>query len=493
MNKSKVVVVLTVLAVAALSLSMSSPLFANALFPDRPSTAPELASTLVFNPIADAYVQSTYPTTNYGLATQNRVDGSPLVYSYLRFTVTGVSGTVTQATLKIYANSALASGYQAHRVASNAWVETTINYNNRPAMGTLIGSSGAVAAGTWTSINVTSYITGNGTFSFGLTDTSTTALSLASRHSTNKPQLVITTSSVTPPTATKVPPTATKVGPTATKVPPTATSRPPSNTPTPSGSDPILLVTGDSRSGCNAGSTATANLLSRYPSSTLLLFNGDATSTGAASEFTSCFDTTFGKYKAQIRPVPGNHEYMTSGASGYFGYYGTQAHSPGYYSFNVGTWHIVALNSEIDISATSAQMTWLKNDLAAHPTQCSIAYWHEPRWSSGNHGNNSFVSALWTTLYNANVELVFNGHDHDYERFAPMNPSGALDNARGIREFVVGTAGAPPYSVGSSANSQARMSGQYGLIQLTLHPSSYDWKWIAGTGTFTDSGSGTCH
>ncbi len=280
-------------------------------------------------------------------------------------------------------------------------------------------------------------------------------------------------------------------GPTATptKVGPTATPRP-------SGNDPIVLATGDSRSGCNAGATATANLLAKYPASTLVLFNGDATDTGASSEFTNCFNKTFGKYKAQIRPEPGNHEYNTAGASGYYGYYGTQAKPQGqsYYSFDIGTWHIVALNSEIDISATSAQIAWLKNDLTAHPTQCTLTYWHEPRWSSGNHGNNTFVSAVWQTLYDHNVDVVFNGHDHDYERFAPQNPSGAADNARGIREFVIGTAGAPLYSFATiRANSQVRMTGSYGLVQFTLHPSSYDWKFVPTSGSFADSGTTACH
>jgi hypothetical protein len=285
-------------------------------------------------------------------------------------------------------------------------------------------------------------------------------------------------------------------GPTNTPVTPGPTSVPPTNTPVPSGNDPIVLATGDSRTGCNSGATATANLLSRYAASTLLLFNGDATDTGSYSEFTNCFNTTFGKYKAQIRPEPGNHEYGTSGASGYFTYYGTQAKPQGqsYYSFNIGTWHIVALNSEIDISGTSAQVAWLKSDLAAHPTQCTLAYWHEPRWSSGNHGNNTFVSSLWQTLYDNNVDVVFNGHDHDYERFAPQNPSGGADSARGIREFVIGTAGAPPYAFSTiRANSEVRDTGHYGLVQFTLHPSSYDWKWVGGTGSFADAGSTACH
>jgi hypothetical protein len=465
--------------------------------------------------VADAYVDSSYASTNYGSSTQVRVDGSPTVRGYVRFNVSGLTSGVSKATLRLYANSSLSTGITVNRVADNTWGETTINYGNAPAVGSAIGNTGVATTGAWISVDVTSYVTGNGTFSFALSSTNVTALSLASREAANKPQLVITTGASTAPTATKVPPTATSVGPTATKVPPTATpvgptatkvpptatpvgptatKVPPTATPLPSGNDPVVLATGDSRSGCNSGAAATANLLSRYPSSTLLLFNGDATDNGTATQFSTCFNTTFGKYKAQIRPEPGNHEYGTSGASGYFGYYGAQAHSPGYYSFNVGTWHIVGLNSEIDVSATSAQLAWLKNDLAANRTQCTLAYWHEPRWSSGNHGNNTFVSALWQTLYDNNVDLVFNGHDHDYERFAPQNPSGVADSARGIREFVIGTAGAPPYAFSTlRANSEARMSGQYGLVQFTLHPSSYDWKWIGATGSFADSGTTACH
>jgi hypothetical protein len=493
------------------------------------ATPTSSAGTVTLNPVADSYVDSANPSTNYGTSTQIRVDGSPIVNSYLRFNVQGLSGSATQATLRLYANSALTSGYSVQRVADNTWGETTINYGNAPAIGAAIGATGAVSANTWTSVDVTAYITGNGAFSFALTDPSTTALSLASREAANKPELVLSTGggllptptatpiaptatpvsptstpavtstpTVTPvgPTATSMPPTATSIAPTATSVPPTATNVPPAptSTPVPSGNDPIVLATGDSRTGCNSGATATANLLSRYPSSTLLLFNGDATDTGAYSEFTNCFDTTFGKYKAEIRPEPGNHEYGTSGASGYFGYYGAQAHSPGYYSFDIGAWHIVGLNSEIDVSATSAQLAWLKNDLAANRTQCTLAYWHEPRWSSGNHGNNTFVSALWQTLYDNNVDLVFNGHDHDYERFAPQNPSGVADSARGIREFVIGTAGAPPYAFSTiRANSEAKMTGSYGLVQFTLHPSSYDWTFVPATGSFADSGSTLCH
>ena len=275
-----------------------------------------------------------------------------------------------------------------------------------------------------------------------------------------------------------------------------ASTATPTRTPAP-GSDPVILLTGDSRSGCDAGGTAVAKLLDTLPTSWPLLFNGDATNSGAYSEFTNCYNTTYGRHKAQIKPVPGNHEYDTAGGSGYFRYYGSQAgvSGKGYYSFDVGAWHIVALNTEISHTAGSAEELWLKSDLAAHVNKCTLAYWHEPRFSSGEHGDNLDMGALWTDLYNANAEVVMNGHDHDYERFAPQNPSGVADSVRGIREFVVGSGGVAERAFGSiKANSEVRNNNTWGVLEMTLHASSYDWKFlpVAG-GTFTDSGSGTCH
>ncbi len=179
-------------------------------------SGPVLAVSTTVNPVADAYVDSTLPSTNYGTSTQIRVDGSPIVNSYLRFDVSGVSGSVAQATLRIYANSSLNSGVTANRVADNTWGESTINYGNAPAIGSALGMSSAVTTGTWVTFDVTPYVTGNGTYSFAITSTNVTALSLASREATNKPELVITT-------ATSATPTATAISSTATSVPPTAT------------------------------------------------------------------------------------------------------------------------------------------------------------------------------------------------------------------------------------------------------------------------------
>ena len=173
----------------------------------------------------------------------------------------------------------------------------------------------------------------------------------------------------------------------------------------------------------------------------------------------------------------------------------------GYYSFNVGTWHLIALNSTdhctiIPCGAGSAQETWLKADLAANPTKyCTLAYWHDPRFNSGHDGNADEMQPLFQALYNADADVVLGGHAHDYERFAPQNPSGQLDNARGIRQFVVGTGGAFFTSVGTpKPNSQIRQNNTYGVLKLTLHPTSYDWQFVSESNKpFTDSGTGQCH
>ncbi len=176
---------------------------------------------------------------------------------------------------------------------------------------------------------------------------------------------------------------------------------------------------------------------------------------------------------------------------GYFDYFN---HIPPYYAYDLGSWRIYALNSEINVSAASAEIAWLKADLAAHPRRCVLAYWHEPRWSSGaTHGSSTKVQTLWSTLYNAGAELVINGHDHEYERFTQMNASGQAVKS-GMREFVVGTGGGSLYHFGTIlSTSQVHNSSTYGVLKLTLNPTSYSWQFIPVAGkTFTDSGTTNC-
>jgi hypothetical protein len=254
---------------------------------------------------------------------------------------------------------------------------------------------------------------------------------------------------------------------------------------------------------------AVSNLFSNGGLAGILALGDDQYDYGTLSTFGNVFGPTWGRFKSLIHSVPGNHEYYTSGAQGYFDYFdGVGAstgpagpRSTGYYSFDIGSWHIIALNSNCaaigGCGSGSAEETWLRRDLAAHPTKCTLAYWHHPRFTSGSEGggNATFTAQLYSDLYAANSDVVLSGHDHDYERFAPQNPSGLLDTARGIREFVVGTGGKSHHTfAATAANSQIRNNTAYGVLRLTLHPSGYDWQFVPAAGSsFTDSGSTACH
>jgi hypothetical protein len=248
---------------------------------------------------------------------------------------------------------------------------------------------------------------------------------------------------------------------------------------------------GDISSCTNNNDEATAKLLDNIPG-TVFVAGDNAYTDGSYTEYVNCYDPTWGRHKARTQPVPGNHEYQTSGAAGYFQYFNNV---PAYYAFNLGSWRIYALNSEISVTATSAEVTWLQNDLAANPSQCVLAYWHKPRWSSGTtHGSSSKYQTLWKILYDAGAEVVINGHEHNYERFKEMNASGSASSP-GLREFVAGTGGASHYGFGSAlSTSQVRNSSTYGVLKLTLNSTSYSWKFVPVAGkTFTDSGTTNCH
>jgi hypothetical protein len=249
-----------------------------------------------------------------------------------------------------------------------------------------------------------------------------------------------------------------------------------------------------------AGAEATAKLLEANPGTVMAL--GDLAYPNGTPDDFKCYHKTWGRVKDRTRPAVGNHEFHSTGASYYFQYFGSAAGDPktGYYSYDLGAWHIVVLNSECQqvggCEAGSSQEKWLRADLAAHPVGCTLAYFHKPRFSSGlNHGNDPEVGAFWQALYDYNAELILNGHDHDYERFAPQDPGGNADPKRGIREFVVGTGGKNHREFGiHKSNSEVRNNHAFGVLKLTLKTTGYDWKFIPEAGkTFTDSGSGSCH
>jgi hypothetical protein len=249
-----------------------------------------------------------------------------------------------------------------------------------------------------------------------------------------------------------------------------------------------------------SGAEATAKLLDQLPGTVMAV--GDLAYPDGSKENFVCYDRTWGRVKSRTRPAAGNHEFHAAGATPYFDYFGAAAGAPktGYYSYELGTWHIIVLNSECkDVGgceAGSPQEKWLRSDLAAHPAACTLAYWHKPLFSSGGaHGNDLIVKPLWQALYEANADVVVGGHDHDYERFAPQTPDGAADPGRGIREFVVGTGGKNHRPFGEpKPNSELRDATAFGVLKLTLKPNTYDWQFIPEAGkSFTDSGSGTCH
>jgi len=219
---------------------------------------------------------------------------------------------------------------------------------------------------------------------------------------------------------------------------------------------------------------------------------------GTLTSFRANYAPTYGRLSGLTYPVPGNHEYHTPRASGYFDYFGVRAGDPsqGFYSFDVGGWHLVALNSNCDqvsCAAGSAQERWLRADLAAHPAPCTLAYWHHPRWSHGEHGDDPDVASLVQALGDAEADVILNGHDHNYERYSSRAADGKAD-PNGLREFVVGTGGRSLRDARAGTGTAAIDSDSFGALFLTLTPTGYSWSFAAANGTgFTDTGTRTCH
>ena len=268
---------------------------------------------------------------------------------------------------------------------------------------------------------------------------------------------------------------------------PSALPSPPA--PSASAQPAILLAVGDSASCDSPADDAVAVLASRLPGTVALL--GDTVyEHGTAEEYRECFEPVWGPMKSRIRPAPGNHEYGTEDAAGYFDYFGTAAGSrgEGWYSYDLGAWHMVVLNSNcppLSCDASGDQARWLEADLAAHPSDCLLGYWHFPRWSSGRHGSQAVVDPLWQVMADHGADVVLNGHDHSYERIL----------AGGVREFVVGTGGRSHYPFFRSPlpTTEVRNDSTYGLLWLALGEGNYQWEFLGlGDSAFTDSGEGTC-
>lgn len=472
--------------------------------------------------------------------------------TYVRFDVTGVRETVTSAQLRLFVTDASPDGGHVYAV-SNVWDERTVTWSNAPVIGgTEVATFGAVTLGAWVTVDLASVIRGDGTYSFGIKSLSTNSAIYGSRESGTPPELVISTGGPPPP----VPTAGFVASPVSGSAPlavafidtsagtPTSwswdfdadgtvdsTSRNPTKIYRTPGTYSVRLTVGN-ETGTNSAVQADLITVSAGPATSLddgvLVGAGDIAScgstgdeltaaqidglpgivftagdnvyeTGTAAEFANCYEPSWGRHRPRTRPVVGNHEYETPGATPYFAYFGSSAGvaGEGWYSYDVGQWHVIALNSNCALiggcEAGSPQATWLANDLAAHPAPCTVAYWHDPVFSSGSHGNNAEMASTWATLDAAGVDLVLAGHDHDYERFAPQTRNGVPD-PNGIREIVIGTGGKS--LVGFSTirpNSEVRSSSTYGVLRLDLRASGYVWEFLpTPAGGFADAGSAFC-
>lgn len=439
-----------------------------------------------FGPEADARVQEDEPWMNEGYSERLRVDGGadPRVESYLRFDVTGLPGRVGNATLRLHADSDTSDGPAVYTSGPD-WLEDEITWANRPARTSdAIDDAGELRAGDWVAYDVTSIVERDGVYSFVISTPSTDGADFHSREGRAPPQLVVSVDGAGGPYST---------------TPRETSTLEPSPMPVP---DPVLLAAGDIASCDTQFDEATSGLVGGI-SGTVATLGDNVYPAGAESQFQECYEPSWGVHKDRTRPSVGNHEYVTEDAAGYFGYFGGAAGDPdeGYYSYDLGNWHIIVLNSNCHrvggCAEGSPQEAWLRADLEAHKTSCTLAYWHHPRFSSGaQHGNSDFMRPAWEALYEYGAEVVLSAHEHSYERFAPQTPDGTPDVGGGIREFVVGTGGRSLYEFRSMpiATSEVRNNDTYGVLKLTLRPSSYDWEFVPiEGGTFTDSGASPCH
>jgi hypothetical protein len=259
---------------------------------------------------------------------------------------------------------------------------------------------------------------------------------------------------------------------------------------------PVRILAAGDIGECGFGALQTGTMLDSMDG--LILALGDlAYFQGTTANFRDCYDPAWGRHQNRTRPVPGNHEYDSPGASSYFDYFGDLAGSrgEGYYAFTAGAWRIIALNSgggAGSVSAGSAQIQWLRTELDSNKSACTLAFWHHPLFSSGPNGNQPEVREFWRTLSDAGVDVVLNGHDHMYERFAPQDLEGR-PSPNGIREFIVGTGGAHLYTPGAAKPNSERRGSAYGFLVMTLSATSYQWDFRSVGNTFGDTGTGTCH
>ena len=467
------------------------------------ASTPGVSSSVVFNlsnapapppgtptavVVADSYVRADVPASNFGTSTVLIGRTSPEIDSYVKFDVSGLNGAPLRAVLRLWVETTGTTSYKVYQVGNNSWTESGLTFNNKPAFGGLAATSGATTAGTWMDLDVTGAVAGNGLVTLGFTSGSTAGKNFGSREDTaHAPQLLLT-------------------------------AQPPAN------GDPVVVAAGDiacspADANYNGGAgtatachmKATSDLVLSLNPVAVITLGDEQYNSGKLTDFLTSYDPTWGRFKDITHPSLGNHELGTTGASGYFNYFGDNATplEPGcrsnckaWYSYSVGNWRIITLNTECGSNnnncvAGSEQDLWLKSQLASANAagQCKIVASHHPKWTSSSFGATD-IDPLIQTMYDGKTDLYLVGHMHGYERFAPQNPAGQLDAANGITEILSGAGGA--FFTGFLAiqpNSVVHNNDTYGVLRLVLHAHSADYQFVRDptSGLFSDSGTLTCH
>jgi hypothetical protein len=483
---------------------------------------------------ADASVFAASPDANHGASRALRVDGSPVVRSYLRFDLSRLTGRVASARLSLDPLTAHPLGVTV-ALAPGGWGERQITYATAPTPGARVALTGPLAAAVRTTIDVTRFVRGRRELDLALVGLGSRQIALASREQgTLGPRLTVVTKRGQSPSHAGRP------GRGHASVAPGAAAATAGIMAAGPNHDPLIAAAGDIACDPTSGSFGAGNgtsnnchekvvsdMLLRIHPNTVLPLGDNQYECGDLSAFQQSYAPTWGRLRAVTRPIVGNHEYgeacHRSDASPYFSYFGASAgpYGRGWYSYNIGSWHLIALNSECSYGrgrlkvggceAGSAQERWLRRDLATHPRRCTLAYWHEPRFSSGQHGDAQQMARIWNDLARVHADVVLSGHNHDYERFNPIGAVPGVPVATGatkppnfqepilhpggIREFVVGTGGKNhyPFAHASLKGEVVRNADTYGVLLLRLRPRGYSWRFVPEPGkTFTDSGTGSC-
>ena len=464
--------------------------------------------SFLFAPVADWYVNAAQPARAFN-GRWLRTSGAPAhrSRSYLRFRIEGLHGSITGVTLRVWADSGNRGGFLVAAVAAGSWTGRAIPYKDAPMLGPVLGSSGPIGGPGWVSADLRLAPNSKGPLMLALVAASTASTRYASGEAgATAPQLEIRTVSG------RAAPNQSQASTKGAASSPAAVAGHVGSVRVVAAGDIACDPTKppDLEEGPTVGPTcrqkATSELALSLRPDAVLPLGDNAYSNGTLVKYQQSYQPTWGRLDRISHPVPGNHEYIASAEStdgaGYFAYFGALAGDlgKGWYSFDLGRWHLIALNAQCaavgGCGPGSPQERWLRADLAEHARDaCVLAYWHQPRFSSGQHGNDAQYATFWRDLYQAGAELVLNGHDHDYERFAPQAPTERVDPMRGIREFVVGTGGANLRRFKTAQpNSEVRGNQSFGLLELELRPDGYDWRFVPVTdGSFTDAGSGICH